>query len=639
MRDTSIAEFERGLDERFSRHLHIPNDYSEEEREIVLDEQIVVIFATTEVLRAVNAFREKFRVASVLLGAIIDPDFINFDAKALTASLPIIVVPNGSVITAVIDDGIAFGNDVFRDGLVSTRVEYVTILPTLPGGGGGQVSVGNELEKSQIDALLVANTTSKLLDEDLFYQQAGLIDYADGTFSPTSLRRSHGTHITCLAAGYPMASAPKDRPILCAILPTRVTEDVSGGSILPSLILALKRLTRQAARFRCEDGTRPPAVFNFSYGNFGGPHDGTSAIARVIEDYFGPGAGSGDVEQQLRLLLPAGNGNLSRTHGLLEFPAAVNRPAKTLDLVAMPDDRTSSEVQLWMPYSAATPLPKFVTVRATTPGGLQSGPVEVAAGSHQALLNEDGIEVARLSFAFEPFPTARGVITLSLNPTGSLTPAPLAPAGRWKLTVDPQDIAPDERVQVWIERDDTLPGFRLGGRQPYFNNANYKLFDKYGGPLAVDPPGTDSLIRRAGTLSGFACGPSPLVIGALTQSNGKMSDYSAAGPITPPRDAPLANRDGPDASARGDDSVVLSGVISAGSRSGSMVRLSGTSVAAPRAARFTADSVALGAAGDRAWIQVQAGAQDSDFPPPKPATTRTGGGRLDVTVNEVVPVA
>jgi hypothetical protein len=247
--------------------------------------------------------------------------------------------------------------------------------------------------------------------------------------------------------------------------------------------------------------------------------------------------------------------------------------------------------------------------------------------------------VARLSFAFEPFPTARGVITLSLNPTASLTPAPLAPAGRWKIAVKPDKIKPDEKVQVWIERDDTLPGFGRGGRQPYFNNADYVRFDQFGAPLATDPPGTDSPIRRAGTLSGFACGPSPLVIGALTQSNGKLSDYASPGPVSPPRDAPVAHREGPDASARGDDSVVLGGVISAGSRSGSMVRLNGTSVAAPRVTRFVADNMATGAAGDRAWVQAQAGLQDGNFPPPTPDPTRTGGGRLDIKVDEIGPVA
>lgn len=627
LRNTSIAAFAQQFEENYVRHLHVPSDYSEQEQDIVHETKIIVIFARTELLQLVNVNPEKFGVSSVQLGVIFDPAFIDFDSKPQNTDLSVITVPNGSVITAVIDDGIAFGNDVFRDGLASTRVEYVTILPEPP---GVPPSVGIELYKAQIDALLAANTTAKLLDEDRFYQQAGLIDFYDGTFSPASLRRSHGTHVMGLAAGYPMDAAPDDRPIICAILPTRVTEDVSGGSILPSLILALQRLTRQAARFRCEDGTRPPAVFNFSYGNFAGPHDGTSPVARVIEDYFGD-----DSCQKLRMFLPAGNGNLSRTHAMLAFPGTANRPAKALDLVLMPDDRTASEVQMWMPYSASNPLPKFVTVRVTTPDGLQSGPVGIAVGSYQALFDAGGHEVARLSFAFESLPTKRGVITLSLNPTASLKPAPLAPSGRWKIAVKPDKIAPDEGVQVWIERDDTLPGFRRGGRQPYFNNADYQRFNRFGAPLPVDPPGTDSPVRRAGTLSGFACGPSPLVIGALTQSNGKMSDYSAAGPTTPPRDAPDAYRDGPDASARSDDSPVLRGVISAGSRSGSMVRLTGTSVAAPRAARYTVNQMAMGAAGDRDWIWVQAELQDHNFPPPKPDEKRTGGGRLDISVKEI----
>lgn len=633
LRDTSITAFARQIEEDRARQLHIPNDYSAADRDIVFETRIIVIFARTRVLKALNAFPDKFGVASVQLGAIVNPDFIDFETDAMIADLPVINVPDDAVITAVIDDGIAFGNDVFRDGLVSTRVEYVTILPTPPSGSSGAVSVGSELEKSQIDTLLAANTSAKLLDEDRFYEQAGLINFADGTFSPTSLRRSHGTHVMGLAAGYPMDAAPDNRPIICAILPSRVTEDVSGGSILPSLVLALQRLTRQAARFRLADGSCPPAVFNFSYGNFAGPHDGTSLIARVIEDYFAPPPETescDEKDQLLRLFLPSGNGNLSRTHATLAFEGTDSRPSKTLDCVVMPDDRSASDVEMWMPYSAAHPLPEFVTVRVTTPDGTQSGPVGIASGTYQALINEHNQEVARLSFAFKPFPTARGVISLSMNPTASLNPAPLAPSGRWKIEVEPHDIAPDQAVQVWIERDDTLPGFRRGGRQPYFDNADYQRFNRFGAPLAVDPPNTDSPVRRAGTLSGFACGVSPVVIGALTQSNGRMSDYSAAGPITPVRDAPVAHRDGPDASARGDDSPVLHGVISAGSRSGSMVRLNGTSVAAPRAVRFAADNMATGASCDRAWVWAQAELQDQDFPAPKPEMTRTGGGRLDV---------
>ncbi len=636
LRNTSIAEFARRVEKSFDTktlpQLHIPNDYAKAEQGLVFEAKVVMIFARTELLQKVNENPDEFGVAWVRLGSIFDPDFIRIESEYQPSEHSEITVPNGSVITAVIDDGIAFGNDVFRDGLVSTRVEYATILPVPP---NGPPSVGKELYKPQIDAFLAANTASMLLDENRFYQQVGLIDFYDGTFSPTSLRRSHGTHIMGLAAGYPMANAPDDRPIICAILPSRVTEDISGGSILPSLVLALERLTKQAERFRCEDGSTPSVVFNFSYGNFAGPHDGTGPVARVLEQYFGPPHDCPDSDQMRRMFLPAGNGNLSRTHAMLAFPETGNRPQKTLDFVLLPDDRTASEVQLWMPFSAANPLPNFVNVRVTTPDGSQSGPVGISAGSYQALLNENGDEVARLSYEFEPFPTERGVITLSLNPTASLVPAPLAPSGRWEIAVQPDQIAPDDAVQVWIERDDTLPGFKRGGRQPYFDNACYQRFGKYGAPLAIDPPGSDCPVRRAGTLSGFATGPSPLVIGAYVKSNGKMADYSAAGPTTPPRGEAMAYRDGPDASAPGDDSPVLLGVLSAGSSSGSMVRLNGTSVASPQAARFTVEGIAGGASGSRKWLWNQAETQDPNFPPPKPLETRSGGGRLKITVDEI----
>ena len=57
--------------------------------------------------------------------------------------------------------------------------------------------------------------------------------------------------------------------------------------------------------------------------------------------------------------------------------------------------------------------------------------------------------------------------------------------------------------------------------------------------LAVDPPGSDCPIHRAGTLSGFATGATPIVIAGFTESNGHISGYSAAGPISPTQDLPV----------------------------------------------------------------------------------------------------
>jgi hypothetical protein len=286
-----------------------------------------------------------------------------------------------------------------------------------------------------------------------------------------------------------------------------------------------------------------------------------------------------------------------------------------------------------MPYSADPTPPDYVSVRVTPPNSTQSMAVSATVGSKQELHNEFGEVVAVLAYEMEPAPTKRGLITLSTKPTSSQTASDkLAPSGKWVIEFERGEIADDQYVEVRIERDETLPGYPPFGRQAYFDNACYVRFDEFGAPLAVDPPDSECPIRRAGTLSGFATGKLPLVVGAYTQSNGLMSDYSSAGPISAKRGSTVPNRVGPDASARADDSPVLYGVLAAGTRSGSMVRMNGTSVSAPLVARYIAEGLSTGHPADRHWLWGCASYSDSHhhFPQPKPSDTRTGGGRLQL---------
>ena len=620
----SIDDFAARVNEMFKQtSLLVPIDYDEEERAEVVDEQSVVIFARVPVLLALNVFQNEFGVNGMLLGTAVARSQLTFELED-SKPLEIINVPEKSVVMAVIDDGMAVGHNLFRDGLESTRVHMAYVMHSM--GGGHPHTRGRCVEKAEIDAALAAHTHNGLLDEESFYLELGIIDHSDDLFSPAALRRSHGTHVMSMAAGYDMDTAPDTRPIICAMLPPLVTQDTTGQDLRPSLALAFRVLVRHARRFRLPDGSHAPVVFNFSYGNFAGSHDGTGAITRLIER-----AMARFPKQEKRILLPAGNGNLSRTHARVAFDKD-NPDEITLRMMAQPDDRTASFVQMWMPWSANSPPPNHVRVRVTAPDGQTSTPID-ATSIQPAVLNDDnGNPIAELTYTFQPLPTQRGLITLGLNPTASLTAgAALAPSGEWLIQIERVDLQPDEAVEVWIRRDDTLPGFPPHGRQAYFNNACYQRFDALGAPLAVDPPGSDCPVRRAGTLNGFADGASPMVLGAFVDQSGRMSGYSAAGPITPTRGNAVANRDGPDAAARADDSLVRLGLIGAGSHSGSMLRQGGTSTSTPLAARYVADGLAGGAPGDRAWLSAEAAASDPSFPGPAPIPTRGGGGRLDVT--------
>ncbi|TCS65881.1 subtilase family protein [Primorskyibacter sedentarius] len=622
--DTSIAEFAASVAQRFPQDLLIPAAYDEADRNARKDGQFIAIFARKPLLEAMNHTGNEFGVRNVHLGMVTSEDWLDHDAAP--GELPDIEVAPGTVVMGMIDDGLAIAHELFRASRETTRVEYCAVLPTPPDTSAGDATQGRILRKDEIDTYLHSLTFSDLLDEEAFYARTGQTDLAQGKFSPVSLRRSHGTHIMGIAAGFDPDIAETGRPIICTVLPPRVVEDTSGISLLPSLCLALQLLSKQASRFKC-GGHPVPLVLNFSFGNFSGPHDGTSEVARLLEQFI-----ADDPAQKRWMTLPSGNGNLARSHAVLQFDDA-DRQEISLDLRVLPDDKTASHVELWMPYSEQSLPPNYVSVTVTPPFGPESATVEARQGQIQMLHDSDGRVIATLLYTFEPLPTARGLITLAIEPTASLKPdTPLAPSGRWKITTRPKVIAPYEQIEVWIRRDETLPGYRPGGRQSFFDNACYERFGPLGRPLPVDPPDDPCPVRRAGMLSGFAGGASPMVVAGYTEQNHQLSDYSAAGPMTHTPMTPEPSRNGPDASALADESLVRWGVLSAGSRSGSYVRLDGTSVACPRVARLASDKITHWPSTARDWLAHAASEHPFELPPDT-GETRTGAGGVDIQVD------
>jgi hypothetical protein len=471
---------------------------------------------------------------------------------------------------------------------------------------------------------MTKETFNDLLDEPSFYRRTGIVDWRAEAISPVAHRLSHGTHIAALAAGYPMTAAPANRPILCIALPTRLVKDTSGLDLLPSLYLAFHMLRQQARRFRKVDGRLAPLVVNFSFGNSGGPHDGTGLFERLFGYYFGVGRGRVAAEAQPAwLVLPAGNLNLARLHGRLGGDTG-----HVLDLTVLPDDATPNMVQMWLPMKGGEGETALVAIEVTTPDG-QRAAITAVPGQYAILVDAHGNEVARLSAQHEGGDTERNVVTLSIAPTvrgGEVGPA--APQGVWKIALlDPDDARARGPIAVWVRRDETLPGGRAGGRQAFFSNEDYVRFDHFGRPLAVDPSGSDSPVRRAGTLSGFATGAAPIVVGAFIEKEAEMSPYSAAGPLSARAAPPFADRTGPDVAALADDSSVVLGVISGGSASGSWVRMSGTSVAAPRVARAAASRPHSWDQSARVWID--AATADTPFKLTGPdLETRAGAGGI-----------
>lgn len=533
------------------------------------------------------------------------------------------------VVTAVIDDGIGFAHERFRritqNGAVS-RVAHWWLQDGAFAGSTSTVPFGRELNKLQIDNLLTSCTHGNAIDEDLFYRKAGLFDFRQRGHKSAAHRTSHGTAVMDLAGGYDPARAPQDRPLIAVQLPIRVTADTSGASLYPWVVMAIAYiLNRATALSGGPSAPQLPVVINLSYGRLEGPHDGTSDLELAIEWFIQQSAARG---VHLRVVLPAGNSHLTRTHARIDFRSKAQ--CEVLPWRVLPDDHTPSFAEIWLPLRRVGSPANRIEVMITSPTG-QSRTISETGGPVEWAHNGQVYGQAVYSIAQ---PSNRGMFRISLVPTAHLDDpaAPLSPSGTWKLELKDVDGGlVGQSVNAWIQRDDTLYGFPLRGRQSYFDDPRYVRFDRTGHPLEGDAG--DSPVKREGTINAIATGNatakkySPLVAGGYLRKEMKAAIYSSAGALArPPR--------WPDAMAPSDDSQVHAGVLAAGSLSGSRVPMNGTSVAAPQVARLVADDLAAGGLGNGAMIQTRAAADEAAYPPgtrAQPPAERSGAGRLNLS--------
>ena len=221
--------------------------------------------------------------------------------------------------------------------------------------------------------------------------------------------------------------------------------------------------------------------------------------------------------------------------------------------------------------------------------------------------------MGKLRMTLVPFRNHWWHVTLAVSAHGVTTGR--MPFGERSLEVELDVVESRLRVRT---SDGADGGFPLRGRQSFFEGTHYCRFDNAGRDKESDDPGV--LVRRESTLSSIATGADPFVAGGHLGKELVAARYSSAGASLasggpPPR--------WPDAMTPSEDSRVHQGVLAAGSRSGSVVPLGGTSVAAPQMARWIADNLP---AASHATLAGAAIPMTAATPP-----ERKGAGRLPVT--------
>ena len=563
-------------------------------------------------------------------GAVVDPD--DNEARREPTDLT-----GDEVIVAIIDDGIGIANERFRLSPTETRVEYFWDMQVPPSGANSVGSTNGQVFcKRQIDKLLQRHDSC---DEEV-YRKLGLIDHSQQRRQPLKFRRSHGTHVLDAAAGFdyrdPKAKAvAAKRPIIAVQLPSEVIAERSDAFTADWLKLALDKilyladvLASRIANKKGEKKAKPlPIVVNFSFGTIAGPHDGQAPIDKAVRNFvrcYRSQHGSPECE----VVMPAGNGFQSRT--IARLLVGDNGEIESLPWRVQPDDKTSSYVQVWLPESNSEQ--QRIAVSLVPPRDRSQRVEESRLGYALDWELDDTIQ-ARVYHQIVKRPNGRfrERVVIAIRSTESDGGEPRAPSGLWEIRMRSTGLAPGERVDVRIQRDDSLMGQKRTGRQSYFDHPDYVRFEEPTGRLRSDCcyllddcEKERGPVSRCGTFNAYATAYEPLVVGGYRRADGIPASYTGSGPTT-------SGKPGPEISAVTEDSPSHRGVLAAGTYSGSTVVQNGTSVAAPAITRVLAECFGGGLNKEDLVQSIQstdlAGIEGPHGPYPPLCPPRQGAGR------------
>lgn len=486
-------------------------------------------------------------------------------------------------VLGLIDGGLAFANQAFLDAKGRTRVKHfwrqddtqdgdwpgnephrrTPLDPARAGPRPRDMGYGHELSGAAIDAAMARHTHHNRLDEDALYQHLQLWELSKPV--------NHGTHVMSLACGKGNLLQPAhDEASRCDLIAVQFdvenVRDTSGGamnvSVLDALVYILARCTPEAQ-----------LVVNISWGTLAGPHDGSSILEAAMDQLIELSMG------RLQVTVPAGNAYQSRTHANDTLAPGASLPLRWR---VQPDDRTQSFLEIWIPYGV-----QGLTISVTPPGHTQALP-PMRMGESGLLLGAQGLPVCGVIY---PNRSALGegstCALLALAPTFShKAKAATAPFGLWTVTLTNTGSEPVV-FDAYIERDDVALGQTTGARQSTFEDARYDTSGNV--DSFVDHADNPTPIRRSGTFNSLSTGKNTVSVGGVRRQASTGSHFALYSPRKPDPDASRPQRVGvkkvPDSVAVSDDNAALWGVLGAGSLSGSVVRLAGTSSAAPLEAR------------------------------------------------------
>ncbi|MEM1237592.1 MAG: hypothetical protein AAGI10_11515 [Pseudomonadota bacterium] len=497
---------------------------------------------------------------------------------AVDASKPLVII-------GIIDDGIPFANRALEASDGNTRVEACW-MQGATADGSGRVRFGREVTRAEINQLRADHGP----DEDAIYRAAGALGGEGKPISAIATNFAHGAH----TLGALDEGSDVQVRIVAVDLPPEATWDTSGYGkdmfMLAGLHYIFERAEQIAEAYGCT--TVPPLVVNISYGYSGGAHDGNATLEAAMDELVTARRACAPTA----LTLPSGNLFVDNLHARLPLSPGVSSQA--LPWRVLPDDRTSSFLEIWLPPDASANDVQ-VTLNGPGPshGGL--GPVlatfdggnAVAGALTTVDVEWQGKTVGQITA--DQARNGRWRFLIALAPTESVN-AGKCPAGLWAITLrDKRQSGDAYEASLWIQRDIIYGRGNTGARQSYFDEPANALLDNAGRLNEVDSTG--AAVSRHGTLNGLATGSTGLVVGAAKGWGSEAELYSGAGL---PGGTEQVN-----VSAVVTRNLAETGRMGLSPRSHARLRMNGTSASAP----------AVGAAIRQVMGVVQAGDEGSNY--------------------------
>ena len=571
------------------------------------------------------------------------------------------------VVVGVIDDGFAIGHPRFRFDRTTSRIfsfwdqdadhlntatDPPGFAPTAPFGrellsvnpgdmtGRGR---GGAPDMPGLDAAL-QEAAAIGLPESEFYTLPAMRPFFPPRPTEALRLRSHGTHVLDLAAGAPtralkgMPPTPvaSEAPALVLVrLPRRSVQETSGAHLEFYLLQGVRHILSRATMLHPE----ARVVIVSSYGFFGGPHDGVSQIERALDDEIAQRPGRAEI------VLPSGNGRLARAHALRRFDQT---PSHVLPWRVLPDDRTSSVMEIWSePYPDGTTPHMSLSIEAPDGGAASPALSDVDLTTRLAFKNGAGTILAQAVCVHPVMHPGRRLFLIWLRPTaisGPVDDPTPAPSGVWSVRLTALTPGFTHPARVWVRRDDSLEGFASGGRQSGVERDGPRRADDPNlGQHAREVWGDVGWAQRSETLSKIASGNHTVIVGGFVADPAWKfpTPSSAGGPVAPRPDPTAPARQGPDSMAPS-QRAAQQGVLGAGFFGGGRVGYRGTSVAAPLVASELAAAIGeAGYGGGREFVAVAATASEQTMPArSSPSEALGGAGRYltDAMRNRVWPL-